>query len=135
MRSPSDEAPLYPPGPANVPKDFTRPSARYRWHARLALLALVGFVAFYFFLCFWFVRAVYRNGVLLIHGGDHALRALILLAKPAEIDTQLSKLSLEVRVSAYVVACSYLGDAAPLEWRRFAMNWLFAPERPYFSVE
>ncbi|MCB9588972.1 MAG: M48 family metalloprotease [Polyangiaceae bacterium] len=78
MRSPSDEAPLYPPSPANVPKDFTRPTARYRWHARLALLALLGFVGFYFFLCFWFVRAVYRNGVLLMHGGDHALRALIL---------------------------------------------------------
>ncbi|MEZ4372530.1 MAG: hypothetical protein R3B07_17015 [Polyangiaceae bacterium] len=57
------------------------------------------------------------------------------LAKPAEVDTQLSKLSMEARVCATSLPAATSAMGAASAFCRFAMNWLFAPERPYFSVE
>ncbi len=55
---------LYPPGPANVPKDFTRPTARYRWEVAVVLVSLLLSLAFYLalvagaaWLCRWLVIA------------------------------------------------------------------------------
>ncbi len=38
---------LFPPGPANVPKDFTQPSARYRWEVAIVLISLLLSLALY----------------------------------------------------------------------------------------
>jgi Zn-dependent protease with chaperone function len=43
----TDAAPLYPPAPAGIPPDLTRPGARYRMQVALALLSLLLFVAVY----------------------------------------------------------------------------------------
>src|SRR5579872_7267850 len=39
--------PLYPPGPAHVPADFTSPTSRYRWEVALVLVSLVISLALY----------------------------------------------------------------------------------------
>ena len=39
--------PLYPSGPPNVPKDFTQPTARYRFEAALVLVSLLLSLALY----------------------------------------------------------------------------------------
>lgn len=45
--SPADALPLYPPAPAGVPADLTRPTAAYRSQAALMILGLVLFAVFY----------------------------------------------------------------------------------------
>lgn len=50
----------YPPGPAAVPADLTRPSPAYRRHAYFAVLGLVVFLALYLGLAGWFGWTAYR---------------------------------------------------------------------------
>jgi len=56
--------PLYPPGPANVPKDLTRPTARYRAEVVLVLVSLLVTLLLYLalvagsaWLCWWLLTA------------------------------------------------------------------------------
>ncbi len=51
---------LYPPGPASAPADLTKPTRRFRTHAWLAVLVLLGFVALYFLMTGWFGWTAYR---------------------------------------------------------------------------
>lgn len=76
-----------------------------------------------------------------LQGKDSAMLLALLdndaetLKDTARMEKVLKDLPMQARASAYVLACSYLGERAPLAWRKFVMNWYFAPERPYFSVE
>ncbi|MDB4673516.1 M48 family metallopeptidase [Verrucomicrobiales bacterium] len=51
---------IYPEPPANVPKNLTRPTSRYRFHAWLALLGLLLFALLYIALTAWFAWSAYR---------------------------------------------------------------------------
>jgi Zn-dependent protease with chaperone function len=55
---------LYPPGPANVSKEFTQPTARYRWEVALVLVSLLLSLVLYLilvagsaWLCYFLVTA------------------------------------------------------------------------------
>ncbi len=52
--------PLYPKGPAKVPADLTRPTRRFKLHAWLAVLALIGFIILYFSLTGWLGYTSFR---------------------------------------------------------------------------
>ncbi|MEM7014858.1 MAG: M48 family metallopeptidase, partial [Verrucomicrobiota bacterium] len=70
---------LYPPKPANVPKDLARPTLRYRFHAWLAMWGLLVFATIYAGLGFWFGWAAWRNlAAGFSPGGDfwHIVRGL-----------------------------------------------------------
>ncbi|MFC1749476.1 M48 family metallopeptidase [Pseudomonadota bacterium] len=51
---------IYPPGPSNVPDGLTKPSAKYKSRAWVAVLGLVVFVVLYFVLAAWFSWTGYR---------------------------------------------------------------------------
>jgi Zn-dependent protease with chaperone function len=51
---------FYPPGPASVPPDLTRPSGAYRRHGYLALAGLFAFLGLYFALAGWFAWTAWR---------------------------------------------------------------------------
>ena len=89
--SPESEADLYPAGPRGVPRDLIAPTPAYKRHARLAVLALLGFVSLYFFLCFWFVRATVQNVLFAAHGGPKAVWAALVGGVTAVISIFLLK--------------------------------------------
>ncbi|MGE3676111.1 MAG: hypothetical protein AB7K71_40960, partial [Polyangiaceae bacterium] len=57
------------------------------------------------------------------------------LKDTARMEKVLKELPMQARAATYMLACSYLGERAPLAWRQFVMAWFFAPERPYFEVK
>jgi len=52
---------LYPEGPKAVPPGFTRPTRGYAVQVWLAMAGVLGFVALYLWLCFWFGRNALRS--------------------------------------------------------------------------
>jgi Zn-dependent protease with chaperone function len=104
----SDDA-FYPPGPASVRPDLTRPSAAYRRHAYLAgggvVLFLVGYVA----LAIWFAwTSVHlfagisnaNRGALLIIGGAVAAAFIALLMFKAMFFIRRDELERDIEVTA-----------------------------------
>jgi Zn-dependent protease with chaperone function len=51
---------VFPPSPAVVPEGLTKPTPKYRRHATLAMLSLVGFMALYLALMGWFAWSAYQ---------------------------------------------------------------------------
>jgi hypothetical protein len=51
---------LYPPSPANVPRDLTTPSGAYRWRAWGALAGLPAFFGFYVAVSAWVAWVAYH---------------------------------------------------------------------------
>lgn len=63
----------YPVGPTDVPKDFTKPSPRYRNRAWVAALTLILFLAAYLGLAVWLGWTCFRLFAVLAEGGDSNL--------------------------------------------------------------
>lgn len=68
---------LYPAGPAAVPADLTRPSARYKRQAWLAVAALALFMLAYVGLAVWFVQVSVRAFLTLAEGGGDRVIPLL----------------------------------------------------------
>ncbi|MFM9864672.1 MAG: M48 family metallopeptidase [Micropepsaceae bacterium] len=51
---------VFPPSPAVVPEGLTKPTPKYRRHATLAMLSLIGFMAIYLALMGWFAWTAYQ---------------------------------------------------------------------------
>lgn len=51
---------VFPPSPALVPEGLTKPTPKYRRHATLAMLSLIGFMALYLALMAWFAWTAYE---------------------------------------------------------------------------
>src|SRR5215831_1224724 len=50
----------YPPGPATIPENLTKPTSTYRIHAWIATAVLLLFAALYVFLAPWFAVTSWR---------------------------------------------------------------------------
>lgn len=61
---------LYPASPADVPRDLTAPTAKYKRHAWLAMAALVTFIAFYVGISGWLLWSAYRLFSAAANGAD-----------------------------------------------------------------
>jgi Zn-dependent protease with chaperone function len=68
---------FYPPGPTAAPKDLARPTAAYKRHVRLALGALLTFVAVYLALTAWFVASTFRLAMAALRGGSGAFLGVV----------------------------------------------------------
>ena len=68
---------IYPAGPHPIPEHLTKPTARYKRQAWIALLSLLVFVGLYLGLAFWFAHQAWAMMKQASHGGDHVLVALV----------------------------------------------------------
>ncbi len=64
---------LYPPSPAAVPADLTRPTSAYKTHAWVAMAALAAFALFYLGVAAWFCLVAYRSFSAVAAAGDKPL--------------------------------------------------------------
>jgi Zn-dependent protease with chaperone function/tellurite resistance protein len=100
---------FYPPGPANVRADLTRPSAAYRRHAYLAVVGVVLFLVGYVALASWFAWTSVRlfmgisganRGAIIVAGGAVAAAFLALLMFKAMFFIRRGELERDIEVTA-----------------------------------
>ncbi len=77
---PTSTPSIYPAGPQAIPENLTKPTARYRRQAWIALICLLLFVGIYLGLAFWFCRQAWVMAKLAMQGNEHALLCLIVAA-------------------------------------------------------
>ncbi len=68
---------VYPPSPANIPDGLTQASANYKRQAWLAMMGLLGFMAFYVALMAFFGFSAYSGIKAMQHGHTNGLQLLI----------------------------------------------------------
>jgi len=73
----------YPPAPADVPADLTKPTGAYTRRAWLASLAVLVFVAGYLGLTWWFGRVTWKLVQTGLGGGSDAVASFLLALAPA----------------------------------------------------
>ena len=82
---PTSTPSIYPAGPQTIPENLTKPTARYRRQAWIALLSLLLFVGLYLGLAFWFCRQAWTMVKLATQGSEHAVLCLIVAAISAAL--------------------------------------------------
>lgn len=99
---------FYPPGPANVRADLTRPSAAYRRHAYLAVAGVVLFLVGYVALACWFAWTSVRlfteipganRGAIIVVGGALAAAFLALLMFKAMFFIRRGEIERDIEVT------------------------------------
>ena len=68
---------IYPAGPANLPREFAKPTGTYKRKAWLAVAGLVLFIVLYFLLAGWFVHIAYRLLEHAVNGGANSFGTVI----------------------------------------------------------
>jgi Zn-dependent protease with chaperone function len=76
---------IYPAGPQTIPEHLTKPTARYKRQAWIALLSLLAFVGLYLSLAFWFAHQAWTLLKQAGHGGEHVLVGLVVAAISAAL--------------------------------------------------
>lgn len=76
---------IYPAGPQAVPENLTKPTARYRRQAWIALISLLLFVGLYLGLAFWFCHQAWTMIKVAGQGGEHVFEALVVAAVSAAL--------------------------------------------------
>lgn len=74
---------VYPPPPADVPVDLTKPTAAYTRQAWIASFAVLAFVAGYFGLTWWFGRTTWKLVRIGLGGGSDAFISILLAVASA----------------------------------------------------
>ncbi len=82
---PTSTPSIYPAGPQTIPEHLTKPTARYRRQAWIALISLLLFVGLYLGLAFWFCRQAWMMVKLATQGSEHAVVCLIVAAVSAAL--------------------------------------------------
>ncbi|HEX8957330.1 MAG TPA: M48 family metallopeptidase, partial [Burkholderiaceae bacterium] len=82
---------IYPAGPQTIPEHLTKPTARYRLQAWIALLSLLSFVVLYFGLAYWFGHQAWAMVNLAIRDQEHVFVDLVVAAISAALAVFLVK--------------------------------------------